>query len=211
MPQTDPRQARDRQVALARAARLLRHQDLVILDTETTGLGNRDELVEICVIDLAGDTLFETLLRPSRPIPAKARAIHGITDEMTAGAPTFAEISDQFLAILGLTPMRAIASYNIEFDQRLLLQTALTWQIRNPVGARYTEWHCLMQLYSAFHGEWNTYFHNYKFHRLEEAANHFGVVLPEGLHPHRARADALLALGVLKGMAAKAEEEGIEQ
>ncbi len=210
MPQTDARQLHDRKVALARAARLLRHQDLVILDTETTGYGKNDEIIEICVIDLQGAVLFDTLLHPSRPIPERATAIHGITDEMTAGCPTFAEIAGDLLAILSLTPIRAIATYNAEFDRRMLLQTALTWQRPNQVGTHFTEWHCLMRLYSAYHGEWQQYFHNYKFQSLEQAAEHCGVALPEGLRPHRARADALLALGVLKAMAARAEQEGIE-
>lgn len=44
----------------------------VILDTETTGLGFDDEIVEISIIDCAGYVLLNTLVKPSKSIPEAA-------------------------------------------------------------------------------------------------------------------------------------------
>lgn len=59
----------------------------LILDTETTGLGDDAEVaevVELAVIDCAGAVLLDTLVRPSGRVPAEAAAIYGITDAMLA-------------------------------------------------------------------------------------------------------------------------------
>src|SRR5690606_33823093 len=58
-------------------------KNVVILDTETTGLYDA-EIVEIAVIDLGGNILMNTLVRPKNPIPAEVTAIHGINNEMVA-------------------------------------------------------------------------------------------------------------------------------
>ena len=48
-----------------------------ILDTETTGLYDDAEIVEISIIDENGGVLLDTLVKPLKPIPAEATAIHG--------------------------------------------------------------------------------------------------------------------------------------
>lgn len=86
--------------------------ETVILDTETTGLYDA-EIVELSIIDTAGNVLLDTLVRPTRPIPAEATEIHGITDEMVANAPTWAEVYPQYQALVA---GKTIAAYNAEFD-----------------------------------------------------------------------------------------------
>ena len=71
---------------------LLTGRTLVVVDIETTGFEPQkgDEVVEVaCVVVENGATAGEwsSLVRPSRPIPKDASAIHGITDDMTASAP----------------------------------------------------------------------------------------------------------------------------
>lgn len=51
----------------------------LFIDTETTGLGDDAEIVEICIIDSHGFILLNTLVKPTKPIPDEAIAIHGIT------------------------------------------------------------------------------------------------------------------------------------
>ena len=52
------------------------------LDTETTGLHPpHDKLVEVAIIDEAGDVVLDTLVNPERPI-GFATQIHGISDAM---------------------------------------------------------------------------------------------------------------------------------
>jgi DNA polymerase-3 subunit epsilon len=72
------------------AVQLARHvisQNPVYLDTETTGLEKSDEIIEISIIDAAGQVLLNSLVRPSKPIPMNATAIHGISNDQVQKAP----------------------------------------------------------------------------------------------------------------------------
>lgn len=87
-----PTQLRRRAVA-ARAQELLSTDTVVLLDTETTGVGEDAEIIEIAILDVDGTQLLNTLVRPTQPIPAEATAIHRITDKMVASAPTWPEVA----------------------------------------------------------------------------------------------------------------------
>ena len=64
----------------------------IFLDTETTGFRETDEVVEISIIDIDGETLFSSLVKPRIPIPPDAMRVHGITEQMVADAPVWADI-----------------------------------------------------------------------------------------------------------------------
>ncbi|HUK64216.1 MAG TPA: 3'-5' exonuclease, partial [Dongiaceae bacterium] len=71
---------------------LLSAERVVVVDTETTGMSPAEghALVEVATVVLENGTIGETwssLVRPGRPIPPDASAVHGITDAMVAGAP----------------------------------------------------------------------------------------------------------------------------
>lgn len=69
----------------------------IFYDTETTGIkAERDRIIEIAAYDPLNDRTFEQLINPGSPIPAEASAIHHITDEMVANAPTFGEVAQAF-------------------------------------------------------------------------------------------------------------------
>jgi DNA polymerase III epsilon subunit-like protein len=71
------------------AQKILANPDAyAILDTETTGLEYNSRIVEIAVTTADGEVLLDTLVNPGEPIPADATAIHKITDEMVANAPS---------------------------------------------------------------------------------------------------------------------------
>ncbi|EXE21569.1 3'-5' exonuclease family protein, partial [Acinetobacter baumannii 1525283] len=97
---------------------LLDHR-CVILDTETTGLNNTAEIVEISLIDSNGNVLLDTLVKPKRKMRAdnKAVAIHGITNEMLENAPKWDEIHDTFC---NLIRGKRVVIYNAKYDVRLL-------------------------------------------------------------------------------------------
>lgn len=61
----------------------INRDQFVILDTETTGLTLRDQIIEICVIDLTGKILLNSLVKPTINIPAEAASIHGITMKLS--------------------------------------------------------------------------------------------------------------------------------
>lgn len=101
----------------------------VILDTETTGLGKYDEIIEISIIDLDGKVIYDSLVKPDRRITYDAYKIHGISDDMVEVYPTFeSQWEDIYKAIKGKT----IIAYNAKFDIRMIKQTLDIYKITPP-------------------------------------------------------------------------------
>lgn len=165
----------------------------VYLDTETTGLGAADQVVDICVLDYDGAVLVNSLVKPKGKIPDDVIRIHGITNEMVRGAPTWPEIWPEVEAALA---GRCVAIYNAEFDVRMMQQShikhRLAWELN---GAAFF---CIMKLYAQFHSEWDSFHGSYRWQKLEAAGRQCRIALPNA---HRAHADALLARAVLQHMA----------
>jgi DNA polymerase-3 subunit epsilon len=75
---------------------------LLFIDTETTGTApEKDRVVEIAtlIVDPTGEVRrWRQLIDPGCRIPPEATAIHGITDDMVAGAPPFADVAAHKIA-----------------------------------------------------------------------------------------------------------------
>jgi DNA polymerase-3 subunit epsilon len=193
-----------RRKAMAWAAAALADEQAVILDTETTGLGEASQVIEVSVIDIHGNVLFDSLCRHCLigQIPPAASRVHGITDEMLATAPTFPEIYEELKRVLQRASR--VIVYNAEYDARLLDQTRQAWGLPEFEVIRFD---CAMLPYAAFYGEYNDYHGNYRWQRLTAAAAAFGA---ETDGAHRALDDARMALEVIRGMA-KAGRNGTVQ
>ena len=72
---------------------------LIVFDIESTGTSPRkDRIIELAAIKVRQDGSEESrcwLLNPTVPIPPETTAIHGISDEIVANCPTFAEMADE--------------------------------------------------------------------------------------------------------------------
>jgi DNA polymerase III epsilon subunit-like protein len=101
----------------------------VAIDTETTGLDpRRDALVALAAVPFhRGEPQPEAgwarLVNPGCPIPAQARAIHGIADADVRGAPPVAAVLPAFLAICAERP---IVAHTAPFDLALLNAGSIT-------------------------------------------------------------------------------------
>lgn len=107
----------------SRAVRWLDENPL-FLDTETTGLDDQAQIIELAISDAQGTILLETKLRPSVSIDPEAEDVHGLTIEFLANAPTWPEVSDQVRKILC---GRALVIFNADFDTRMFRQTAAAY------------------------------------------------------------------------------------
>lgn len=170
------------------------NRNCLVLDTETTGLDDKAEIIEIAVIDATGKVLLNTLVKPSKPIPPEATAIHGITDEMVKDAPTWPEVSPQLCSLIS---GKTIAIYNAEYDIRLLEQTDRIWKVTPKISVM-PQIVCAMHEYAEFYGQ-KSERGGFKWQKLTSAAEQQGVII-EGT-PHRALSDCLTTLGVIKAMA----------
>lgn len=92
---------------------------LAVVDVETTGLYNKDRVVEIAIItiDEHGDIveIFETLINPVRDVGPTW--LHQVTAEMVADAPTFYGVAHHVTARLDGA---IVVGHNLPFDQRML-------------------------------------------------------------------------------------------
>ena len=74
----------------------------VVLDTETTGIGEGHRIIEIGCVELIERKLtgrhFHVYINPERDIDEEAAEVHGITNEwlIEQGAPVFADVAEQF-------------------------------------------------------------------------------------------------------------------
>lgn len=166
------------------------------LDTETTGLGSSNEIVDLALIDHNGTALINTLIRPTTPISAKASQIHGISNKDIVDAPGFNEI---IVNLVALTKNHQVLIYNAAFDQRLLRQSATAHKITLKNVNVMSKVNCVMLVYAQFHGEWNSNHHSYTWQSQETAAHQLDLEVPANLH--RAAADARLCRQIVLAMA----------
>jgi len=179
----------------------------LFLDTETTGLDG--EICEIAVIDLAGNVLINTLVKPTISIPEDVIAIHGISDERVQDAPTFKDLFPELEKVLR---DRVVLVYNVEFDVRMIFNSARAnqmqdlnfwWGSDEPWG-KPNLWNCAMELYAVYYGDYNSYHGNYRWQRLSKAARQCGI---EYQDTHRALADAELTRRIVLHMAKQEEKK----
>ncbi len=92
---------------------------IVVVDVETTGVTNRDRIVEVAAVVL-DDNLkvveeYDTLVDPQRDVGPSD--IHGITPSMVSAAPTFEEVA---AALAVHIHGSILVAHNLTFDSRML-------------------------------------------------------------------------------------------
>lgn len=176
-------------------------RDWVIFDTETTGLGDFAEIVQIGLLAPNGTVLMNQLVRPNEKIPADATRIHGITNQMVKYAPQIWEIEGE---IRGLMENKMIVVYNAPFDRRMLQQSF------SPVYAPYNGPGCktswpgrwfnnleyvdVMIPYANYYGAWDNYHGNYRWQKLSDAMMQQRLPV---INAHNAIGDCQMVLALL--------------
>jgi DNA polymerase III subunit epsilon len=108
---------------------------IVFFDLETTGLHfTNDRIVEICMVKIKPDMSRESktkYINPEIPIPAVTTAIHGITDEMVANAPTFKQAANEIRQFMEGSDWAGYNSnkFDIPFLMEQFLRIGLNWDI----------------------------------------------------------------------------------
>lgn len=186
--------------AIATARKYTARKDTLIIDTETTAADNTAEVCQIAVVDLEGNVILNTFIKPIGPITKEAADIHHITDEMVANAPAFADLWPFLRALFA---GRLVLSYNAGFDFRVIRQSLLAKGASMNDLETIGKWKtgCIMLAYADFHGEWNSYRRNNKWQSLEKAGRQCDIHMESG-KAHSALYDTELARRVLLHMAA---------
>ncbi|MBR3159982.1 MAG: 3'-5' exonuclease [Atopobiaceae bacterium] len=94
--------------------------NIVFLDTETTGLDkNKDEILQLTVISLEGEVLYDKLIKPKFAKRwGKAQILHGISPYDVQDAPTMEQEKEAIEAILAEADV--IVGWNVRFDLDML-------------------------------------------------------------------------------------------
>lgn len=141
----DPKELHNEAIQWAR--NVLEEKTALIIDTETTGLEDNDEIIQIAIIDTRGHVLLDTFVKPTKEISPKACAVHGIEEKHLTHALTFAEL---YHSIAKLLCKQSLIAYNAEFDKRLLMQTCEKYGLSE---IEILDWTCAMEKYAYFWGK----------------------------------------------------------
>ena len=158
---------------------------ICVFDLETTGVNiAKDRIVEISILKAFPDGSEKEktwLVNPEMSIPAEATAVHGITNEKVADAPTFKELS---VEIYSWFKGSDLAGYNSDrFDIPLLAEEML----RAEIDVDFKN-HKSVDVQTIFHKmEQRTLAAAYKFYCSKELEN-----------AHSASADTKATFEVLK-------------
>lgn len=96
-------------------------KDFVILDTETTGLEEDDEVVQIGIIDEDHNEIYQKYFYPEKEVNPFAQKVNHLNKEKLKNCPKFTDID--FQEIKKLIGNRMIIGHNIGFDKRMILQS----------------------------------------------------------------------------------------
>ena len=76
----------------------------IVLDTETTGIGEGHKIIEIGCVELVNRKLtgnhYHQYVNPQRLVDPEAMEVHGITDEFLEGKPLFSQVADDFISFI---------------------------------------------------------------------------------------------------------------
>lgn len=161
----------------------------IILDTETTGLGWNDEIIELGILDMKGNVLYESMFKPNQEIPREATSIHGIKDDMVKDCPNFAS---EWEKIWGIIKDKTLLIYNADFDTGMLYRTLEQHGIVLEDDFRFNSF-CIMKFYQ-------NYQQDRRWTSLSNACWEMDVKIKQD---HRAVGDCRMVLELIKAIVNK--------
>jgi len=172
---------RDRQAASEWAKEMLASDNVLILDTETTGLAG--EIIELAIMDVSGNVRFNGRFKPQVSIEPGAAAVHGLTIDILAEEPDWADRYEEVKAIL--VNAAAVLIYNSAFD----VERIESMNRRRGLEPIPFKADCVMEWCAQFVGDWSESRKSYRWQPLIGG-------------DHSALGDCAAALSVVREMAA---------
>jgi DNA polymerase III epsilon subunit family exonuclease len=183
----------------------LNQSEFVVVDIETTGINAHwDRITEISAFKVTTTQAtagrppraitdeFTALVNPEREIPFWITQFTGITNEMVARSPRFADIADPLIAFIGSD---TIVAHNAHFDMKFInseINRVYDKRLFNPRL-------CTLQLGRKLFPELPN-------HKLHTVAHHLAIDIKGR---HRARGDALATAQILMRMLDLLEARGL--
>lgn len=162
----------------------------VVLDTETTGLSEYDQVIEIGICDSQGTVLLEQRFFPTVSINPEAEAVHGITMSDLESCPKWPEAIHSIKKIL---EGKTVVIFNAGFDIGMMRSTCKAFGLDDS-WLDALDVVCAMGLSAQAFGATN----RYDTISLANAACAAGVTWSG--NAHSASVDALATLGVIAAL-----------
>lgn len=109
-------------------------RDIVVIDTETTGLESQDEIIQFTALRGDGVILCNSYYKPEKLSAwPEAEAINGISPHRVAQCPPFRSAGPTVKKFFSTAHM--VIGYNLPFDLRMLRQSG----VEPPVGPEYQD------------------------------------------------------------------------
>ena len=92
----------------------------ICLDTETTGLDETAEIIEIGMVKVVDGQIvdrFNQLIKPLKSIPENITQLTGIDNAMVCDQPSWSEVEAQILDFIGED---LLVAHNVSFDRSML-------------------------------------------------------------------------------------------
>ena len=167
---------------------------IIVLDTETTGLGPDDEILQFSAMYFDWKEALNIYIKPSHTDQwDEAMAINHITPEMVEKCPKMSKAKKKIEALLKKAEI--VVGYNLDFDLRMLKQNGVKVPAENEII--YID---IMKPFAKIYGEWSNYFDDYKWQKLKTCARYYGY---RSQNWHDSLADARATLYCFKKMVQK--------
>lgn len=173
---------------------ILQIDNLLILDTETTGLDSDAQVIQLAIIDIHGDTLFNELIKPIGTSSwVGAERVHGISYEMVENKKHLPGYYPQLHRIL---KGRNVAVYNALYDKRILIQSAKANCYHALIDLLESiNWYDVMIPYAEYYKDWNSYRRSHTWQSLTNACSQQGIIIENA---HDALGDCKMTLALLE-------------
>ncbi len=157
-----------------------------ILELESTGLTEQDEMVRITTVDLTGTVHDDLFFKPSRPMSAEASAANGLTDDMLQYAPS---LRDMWESIRAALYGQYVLSFSQQFDRKMLQEAAARHQL-TPIVFVGDD----VQTHAT------QYYHREYYLRLAELCERVGHPLESNSAIHRAQGQCAILKAMAEGI-----------
>lgn len=174
----------NKQQAIIWANEVLKKNDVVLLDTETTGVDKKARLIDLGVINSKGSTVIDLLINPNMPIPERASEVNHIYDDMVKNSPKFEQI---YSRVFDLLDGKTILAWNSNFDKRIV-ENEFKILDKSPPNCK---WIDVMPIYGKYSNKGH-------FNKLCLAAQECGIIQEQ---THRSVDDCIFTLKVIQRMA----------
>jgi DNA polymerase III epsilon subunit family exonuclease len=177
--------------------RELTETEFVVFDLETTGAKAPPcRITEVGAYRVKNGKVteeFQTLVNPETPIPWFITNLTGISDDMVANAPKFADIAHDLLSFIGDS---VLVAHNSGFDMRFL-----NFEIGRVFGSYRMANPCLCTVLLS-----RKLLPDIVNHKLKTVAEHYSIDLT---NHHRAAADAHATAHIFVNLLAKLSDRGV--